>query len=124
MGRHKMIDGKLVSIGAKVTEEQMKEIKDLVQKLGMKSRSELCRAALANYLRNPPVKKGYSASVTNDAERNFGVRLNTCTAYKELEISLNDAITRLKLLDECSRSDSLVPCSNVKCPKMKRPENN
>lgn len=119
MGRQKVFNGRLVSIGAKVTEEQMKEINDLAAKLGMESRSELFRAALASYLRNPPENFGDNVRITDASKGNSGVSLDTCPSFKELGISLNDALSKWKALDDRSRLDKLVPCSDDECPKKK-----
>jgi len=117
MGRKKVFDGKLVTIGAKVTEEKMKEIDDLAAKLGMESRSALFRAALASYLHNSPENFGDIVVITDASKGNSCVSLDTCPSFKELGISLNDALSKWKLLDEGSRLDKLVPCSIAECPK-------
>lgn len=128
MGRKKVFDGKLVSIGAKVTEKQMIELDDLAAKLGMKNRSDLFRAALTDYLRKHPVIFGYSETVTNVEESFEQVRVNACLAYKELEISLNNALTELKHLGEyyqtvCPRTYSNIECSEESCEgELKRAE--
>lgn len=124
MGRKKVLDGKLVSIGAKVTKRQMEEIEKLQVKLDMNSRSDLLRAALASYLCNPPQKFGENECITDASKRDFDSLLGISPSFKELGISLNDALSRWKALDECSRLDTLVPCSNAECPKRGKPENN
>jgi hypothetical protein len=119
MGRQKILNGRLVSIGAKVTEEQMKDINDLVAKLGMNSKSDLFRAAITSYLRNPPLKFGDNVRITDASEGNPGVSLDACPGFKELGISLNDALSKWRALDDRSRLDELVPCSDAECPKKK-----
>lgn len=119
MGRKKVFDGKLVSIGAKVTEGQMNEINDLVAKLGMNSKSDLFRAALACYLRNPPRKFGDNVRITDDSSRDFGIHLDACPSFKELGISLNDALSKWKALDNRSRIDKLASSSDGEGPRKK-----
>jgi hypothetical protein len=102
MGRHKIFNGRLVSIGAKVTEEKMKEIDDLAAKLGMESRSDLFRAALASYLRSPPSELGDNVRITDASKGDFGTSLDACPSFKELGISLNDALSKWKALDDRS----------------------
>lgn len=124
MGRKKVFDGRLVPIGAKVTEKQMDEIISLKASLGMSSNSDLLRAALADYLLKHPENIGKNDLVTNQDESSETIRADTRLNFKELEISLKDAITKLEHLNRCSCPDSLAPCSNVDCPKRKRPDNN
>lgn len=124
MGRRKIFNGRLVSIGAKVTEEKMKEIDDLAAKLGMESRSDLFRAALTSYLRNPPSKLDDNVLITDDSSRDFGIHLDACPSFKELGISLNDALSKWKALDDRSRLDELVPCSDAECSRRKMIKSN
>lgn len=90
----------------------------------MKSQSEFYRAALASYLRNPPQNNGDIDAISKVSEGDFNIRLDTCPSFKALQISLNDALSRLKVLDECSRLDALVPCSNDECPMRRKLDTN